>query len=248
MLEELRAAVQVADCVRLDAIITAACSAAAAGEIDDDHLSAVYEAVTVRRRDIADHPSRAAGAEVGRRFAPRRPQRTPDRQRSLERRRQLAGAGPLPPRLCSAFTTGQLAVLRVVADEVILKGACDRSLDEIAARAGVSRTLVKAAVREATRLGLLSVEHRPRPGQKNLPNVVRIVSSEWQAWLRTSPRAIGGRMLAPTSDSFFSKTNSRVPQLPSGLVSLATPTDARQVGATRLSLPSKPSAKKWRRM
>ena len=41
----------------------------------------------------------------------------------------------------------------------------------------------KNAIREAARLGLLTVEERRREGRRNLPNVVRIVSKEWTIWL-----------------------------------------------------------------
>ena len=53
---------------------------------------------------------------------------------------------------------------------------CDRTIAEIAARAGVCRTLVQSAIREAARQGLITVEERRREGQKNLPDVVRVVS------------------------------------------------------------------------
>ena len=43
------------------------------------------------------------------------------------------------------------------------------ALAEIAARSGVCRTLAKAAIRQADREGLLTVEERPCPGRENLP-------------------------------------------------------------------------------
>jgi len=66
---------------------------------------------------------------------------------------------------------------------------CDRRKDEIAAPAGLSRRLVQNALREAARLGLVTVEERRREGRRNLPNVVRIVSREWTAWLTKAPRS-----------------------------------------------------------
>ena len=109
---------------------------------------------------------------------------SPDRRRSIERRRRLAASGPMPPGLASGFTVGQLAVLRIVGDEVHAKGTCDRSLAEIAARAGVCRKLAQLTLRMAARDGLITVQRRPRPGRKNLSNVVRIISAEWLTWLR----------------------------------------------------------------
>jgi hypothetical protein len=94
---------------------------------------------------------------------------------------------------------GELAVLRIVGDEVRQHGHCDRCVDEIAARAGVCRSLVKNALRTAARLGLLTVEERRREGRRNLPNVVRIVSREWLAWLARGPKPIGVKKVIPTA-------------------------------------------------
>ena len=108
----------------------------------------------------------------------------------------------MPPSLACRFTVGELgelAVLRIVGDEVRQHGRCDRCVDEIAARAGVCRSLVKNAIRTAARLGLLTVEERRRAGRRNLPNVVRIVSREWLAWLARGPKAIGVKKIAPTA-------------------------------------------------
>src|SRR4051794_41425091 len=86
----------------------------------------------------------------------------------------------MPPALACRFTVGELAVLRIVGDEVRQHGQCDRCVDELAVRAGVCRSLVKNAIRTAASLGLLTVEERRREGRRNLPNVVRIVSREWR--------------------------------------------------------------------
>jgi hypothetical protein len=94
----------------------------------------------------------------------------------------------MPPGLACKFTTGELAVLRIVGDEVRQHGRCDRTLGEIAARAGVCDRLARNAIRQAARLGLLTIEERRRQGQKNLSNVVRIVSREWAAWLARGDR------------------------------------------------------------
>ncbi|HKG77059.1 MAG TPA: helix-turn-helix domain-containing protein, partial [Beijerinckiaceae bacterium] len=88
-----------------------------------------------------------------------------------------------------------LAVLRIVGDEVRQHGHCVRCVDEIAARAGVCRRMVQAALREAARLGLLTIEERRREGRRNLPNIVRIVSKEWTSWL-----ARGGRASRPSAE------------------------------------------------
>jgi len=102
----------------------------------------------------------------------------------------------MPPALACRFTVGELAVLRIVGDEVRQHGCCNRCVDEIAARVGVCRRMVQTALREAARLGLLTVEERRREGRRNLSNVIRIVSREWLAWLA---KAIGVRKVIPTA-------------------------------------------------
>jgi hypothetical protein len=76
----------------------------------------------------------------------------------------------MPPQLACHFTTSELSVLRVVADEVRHRGFCDRSIPEIAARAGTCTTTVRNALREARLLGLVSVRERrlsysPQPAE-----------------------------------------------------------------------------------
>jgi hypothetical protein len=116
----------------------------------------------------------------------------------------------MPPALACKFTVSELAVLRIIGDEVRQHGCCDRCVDELAARAGVCRSMVKNAIREAARLGLLTVQERRREGRRNLPNVVRIVSKEWTSWLARGGRAsrpaaeplIGVKKIAPTDKGY----------------------------------------------
>jgi hypothetical protein len=83
---------------------------------------------------------------------------------------------------------GELAVLKVLSDEVLAHGACDRSLNELAARAGVCRSLAKRAVRLAELDGLITVQRRPRSGRKHLTSIIRIVRAEWLDWLAKGRR------------------------------------------------------------
>jgi hypothetical protein len=115
-------------------------------------------------------------------------QRSPDRRASLLRRREHSATGPLPPHLATGFTTGELAVLKVISDEWLAHGACDRSLNELAARAGVCRSLAQRAVRLAELDGLITVLRRPRSGRKHLPNIIRIIRAEWLDWLAKGRR------------------------------------------------------------
>jgi hypothetical protein len=111
---------------------------------------------------------------------------------AIERRRRLACSGPMPPALGSRFTTRQLAVLRIVGDEMARSGACGLCIDAIAARAGVCRSLAQAAIRLAEGDGLLTIQERRHQGRKSDPNLVRIISREWLQWLQR-----GGRPAAP---------------------------------------------------
>ncbi len=98
---------------------------------------------------------------------------------ALARRRHLASSRPMPPSLAWRFTVGELAVFKIVSDEVRQHGHCDRTVAEIAAKAGCSRTSCQKALRLAASLGLVTVEER-----QNLPSITRIVSREWLAWIK----------------------------------------------------------------
>ena len=107
---------------------------------------------------------------------------------SLERRRRWAASGRLPPGLATRFTPAEQAVLALVAAEVARRKDCRLSIEHMAAVAGVCRSSVKNAVREARRLGLLTVEERQITGFRNDTNVIRVVAAEWLAWIRLARR------------------------------------------------------------
>ena len=166
----------------------------AAGHIADQDAQTLAEKLHSRRGDsgvaqgalfrIASSVTPAKGQNAPRAFLRAPESKSPDRRRSIERRRRLAASGPMPPILACQYTVGELAVLRIVGDEFHAKGTCDRSLNEIAARAGVCRKLAQLTLRMAARDGLITIERRPRPGRKNLTNVVQIISQPWLTWLR----------------------------------------------------------------
>ncbi|MCJ2079845.1 hypothetical protein [Methylobacterium sp. J-090] len=155
------------------------------GVLGDDEAQALAERLHGRRSAIRDG-IRPVGIPAGRAsfFPPRARSVSPDRAASRDRRRLLACSGPMPPALAARFTTGQLAVLRIVGDEVATKGVCGLCIDAIAARAGVCRRLAQTAIRLAEGDGLLTIEERRHEGRKNSPNLVRVISREWQAWMR----------------------------------------------------------------
>ncbi len=181
---------------RLDHLSRSIWQGLAAGAVGDDDAQALAERLHACRSVIRGE-IKPVGIPPGRSsiFPPRRLQRAPLRPVAIARRRHLAASGPMPPSLACKFTVSELAVLRIIGDEVRQHGHCDRCIDEIAARAGVCRRMVQNAIREAARLGLLTVEERRREGRRNLPNVVRIVSKEWVTWL-----ARGGRSSRPQAE------------------------------------------------
>jgi ribosomal protein L40E len=107
--------------------------------------------------------------------------------------------------MAAKFTVSELAVLRVVADEVAEKGVCSRTLAELSARAGCCRSTAQNALRAAAKAGLITIEERRRRGQKNLPNLVRITSAEWSAWLARGGQRTGFKKNAPTDNSSRNK-------------------------------------------
>jgi hypothetical protein len=181
------------------------------GCLSDPEASAIIEVIEGRRKAFAAgqgfrRPAlqKAAG---GLPRAARRPPRSPDRQASLERRRRQASSGAMPPALAARFTTGEAAVLAVVARACQRMGVCVLPIDAIAALAGVERTTAKNAMRQARRLGLIEVRERRIPGQKSLTNVVKVIAPDWLAWLKHKPEGIGVKKTTPTDNCFpFKRT------------------------------------------
>jgi hypothetical protein len=175
------------------------------GESEAESRAAMFEAQRslVARPMIGPRP--LAVASTIKRFRPRRYQCSPDREASRIRRRQLARDGHMPPDVRARFTEGEASALRVIAGEVKHHGVCDFPIDKIATLAGVGRTTVQNAVREAGRLGYVQLERRPIKGRKNDTNLVRIVSPEWLAWIKRGPiaRVTPGRYLIGFKSSNF---------------------------------------------
>lgn len=153
-------------------------------EADADALSAAVEAARGRFRPngfrttpVVPKPARA----------PRRPV-SPDRRRSMERRRRIAMSGAVPGSIAVGFTMGELAVLSVVAREIQRHGRCELPIDAIAALAGVGRTVTQGALRRARQLGLVDVMERRRRGRASDTNVITVTSREWATWLRLRKR------------------------------------------------------------
>jgi DNA-binding MarR family transcriptional regulator len=146
-----------------------------------------HSSTTVRRLEAT---------AAARRFAPRRYQCSPDREASRNRRRMLARGGHMPPDVRVRYTEGEASALTIIAREIKHHSVCDLPIDKIAAMAGVCRTTVQNAIREAVKRGHITVERRPVNGRKNLTNLIRIASPEWEAWLKRGP-TIGFKTLLP---------------------------------------------------
>ena len=182
--EQLRRAVEAAPRAELPTVSGLLWKAYAAGQVTEEQASELSDRLEARRAIPA--PQRPAQRRVGSR---------PRSGASMERRRRWAASGLLPPALAARFTLAETAVLAVLAAEVLRHGACTLTVGHIAALAGVSETTVRNALRAARGLGLLTIEERRVSAWRNAPNVVRIVSREWLAWLRLrapKERAWGG--------------------------------------------------------
>jgi hypothetical protein len=188
------------------------------GLIDDREAGELDDAIEARR--TAGRASPVAGpppspavplASVMERasiFPPRIRPRISNRPAAKLRRRRVAYSSPIPPGLAERFTVGEIAALGIVADEIAAKGRCDRSVAEIAQRAGVCARLVQRAIKEARLQGLLSVDERKQPGAKHLTNVIRVLSREWAAWLarRSKSRGVGESKVTPADTIRFSSS------------------------------------------
>ncbi len=181
----LAKAIETAGQNRLDECFHQVSRALGAGGLGEDQAQQLFSAIHLRRRSGPAYSLAASTPTPGRSYIQRSPeQRSPDRRASLLRRRQHAATGPLPPNLAAGFTTGELAALKIVADECLAHGACDLSKNEIGARAGVCKTVVKRALKLAeVRLTMISVLRRPRSGRKHLTSIIRIIRAEWLTWL-----------------------------------------------------------------
>jgi hypothetical protein len=188
--DQLATAIERAARNQLDDYSRQVWKALAAGSLADDQAQQLAEMIQRRREQpIVQGLLSSTPAIAPRYYIQRSPeQRSPDRRASLLRRREHSATGPLPPSLAAGFTTGELAVLKVISDEWLAHGTCDRSLNELAARAGVCHSLAKRAVRLAELDGLFTVQRRPRSGRKHLPNIIRIIRAEWLDWLAKGRR------------------------------------------------------------
>jgi len=195
--DEIRRAIEAADRITLPQVTALLWRAYGDGKVTEaeaEALSGLIEARTLAaagsRAGQSQNPSgtNAAGVSDTSKTLVGRSRRSvgsrPRTDGSMERRRRWAASGRIPLGLAAKFTHAEQGVLALVAAETARRGDCRLAVGHIAAIVGVSETTVRNAIREARKLGLVTVEERPVTGFRNLPNIVRIVSAEWTAWLR----------------------------------------------------------------
>ena len=203
--EQIRRAIPATPRGRLLELSAAVWKGYAAGAIGEADAQALAEAVEARKAVPALPTARR---KVGSR--PRSPE-------SMERRRRWTSSGWLPPQIAARFTMAECAVLSVLATEVSRRGLCRLTIGAIAGQAGVCRSTVKAAIREAVVAGLITSEEWRLTAWRNAPNTVRIVSPEWSTWLRMRVKRLDRLAPAPAPVSscrggvkFSTPTNTRV--------------------------------------
>nr|WP_015061126.1 hypothetical protein [Pseudomonas sp. K-62]BAM13962.1 hypothetical protein [Pseudomonas sp. K-62] len=245
--DELRRAIEAADRITLPQVTALLWRAYGDGKVTEaeaEALSGLIEARTdapaARPLPAGSRPSPEAefpptpqdGAGSVRRSVGSRP-RT---EASMQRRRHWAASGRLPPGLAARFTLAEQAVLALVAAETVRRKDCRLSIENMAAVAGVCRSTVKNAIREARQLGLLTVEERQLTGFRNDTNVVRVISREWQAWLRLARRETrgveyGGALRGRQGGGVKSATTTTTEALESRITRAAKPWQGRPVAA-----------------
>lgn len=194
--DQLIVAIAQAPQARLDGLAAIIWKMNGAGAIDDQCAESLGQLVQARRmtfgaRRRIERPARGLHEDV--KLKPLIDRRA----KARKNRRTWSASGALHPSLRHLFTPGEAAVAAVVRKEVKKHGSCTLSNRRIAETAGLlSVTIVKRFLRIARRHGLIEVTFRPRVGQKNETNVIRIRSKEWLDWNEYSG-GVGGTE-APT--------------------------------------------------
>ncbi|MCJ2138415.1 helix-turn-helix domain-containing protein [Methylobacterium sp. J-026] len=244
--DEIRRAIEAADRITLPSITALLWRAYGEGKVTEaeaEALSGLIETRTLSKNGPRSGQSPNSGGTAKHSIglpaqkcvgSPRRPGvgSRPRTDASMERRRRWAASGRMPLGLAAKFTHAEQGVLALVAAEVARRGDCRLAIDNVAAVVGVSRSTVKNAIREAVRLGFVTVEERQVTGWRNDTNIVRIVSREWLAWLR----------LARKGDPLSNRREQAAPSLSQGggvKSATTTSTQVLDLGESRKTEPKK---------
>ncbi|GEC35513.1 hypothetical protein N181_28060 [Sinorhizobium fredii USDA 205] len=173
----------------IDACAKAAWVLNGEGLIGDDEMEYLAAIIEHQRKAIRTNmPSQGTTANRDRTPRARHHHRraaipAEKRSASWTRRRALAKECVIPSSIAALFTVSKLAVLSVIARAMLEKGSSNMSLPEIAARAGVGCTTARYAIRDAMRLGLITVTENRVNSTWNRPNTIRIICGRWLKWI-----------------------------------------------------------------
>ncbi|MBX9934697.1 MAG: helix-turn-helix domain-containing protein [Methylobacterium sp.] len=206
--DEIRRAIEAADRITLPSVTALLWRAYGEGRVTEAEaevlsslIEARTEALAARRVSLAAPAASNRGDSQPARDTATSTRRTvgsrPRTDASMERRRRWAASGRLPPGLAARFTLAEQAVLSLVAAETVRRKDCRLAVGNLAAVVGVAETTVRNAIREAVKLGLVTVEERRVTGFRNDTNIVRIVAAEWTAWLRLAKGRREGAITPP---------------------------------------------------
>ena len=138
-------------------------------ETEAQYLTEAIERRKPRRGTIAAQSLSKLRGHVSSRFTPRLCRNrlsSEERTKRRHRKRMLGGSSAMPDNLRGHYTEGERAALCIVAFEIKRQGLCDRSIDEIAARADVGRTTVQNALHQARLLGQIRNHGAAAEGRK----------------------------------------------------------------------------------
>ncbi len=122
----------------------------------------------------------------------RRTEARRSREETLTRwrtRRTLAATYPVPPAMAAELTTSQMAFCRLIANDAKVNRTFQLSHKEVADRCRMHEKTAQRAQERLEELGWIKVETRidPERPHRCLPNVIRIISKEWLAWIARGP-------------------------------------------------------------
>lgn len=230
--DEIRRQVEAAPRAALPAVAAALWHAFGAGQVSEAEAGALSALIEARKAPDHRTTGNAGGSSQDRVASPRTGVGSrPRTDASMERRRRWAASGRLPPALAARFTLAEQAVLGLVAAETARRGDCRLAVGHVAAIAGVAETTVRNAIRQARKLGLVTVEERRVTGFRNDTNVIRIVSPEWTAWLRLARKGTGPGLSENTRQPAAQGGGCKSPK--------RTPTQVLTLPESRLPVPSK---------
>lgn len=178
-----RSLLQIDDCARSAWILNGE------GLIADEEMAYLAPVIEHQRKSIKAEtccrPHTVSCHGLANQHCHRRPPIPQERKEaSWLRRRSLAKDCIIPTCIARMFTFSKLAVLAVIVKAVIERGFSRMSLPEIAARAGVGCTTARYALRDAARMGLITITENRLNKRWHRPNTIRIACRRWLAWLR----------------------------------------------------------------